>query len=141
MTAKMFERTEDGITSLVSSQDGLTEINAAMMGEDKRTVRTMSAGSGRYDITYKDGRRVLLVLVDAPEADEPADEATLHVVSVRGGKVHTLMPGAEEHPYPLCRGGGMNQMLTAFRTTSAPLSCTHCIEYARRRAAKANPQV
>jgi hypothetical protein len=74
--------------------------------------------------------------VSAVETEE-ADETDVHVISVRGGKVHTLMPGAPEgHAYPLCRGGGMNQMLTKFVTTKAPLSCKTCTTYAERRAAK-----
>ncbi|MFH9248207.1 hypothetical protein ACH4LK_22595 [Streptomyces lydicus] len=80
----------------------------------------------------------------APAAEEPApadpepEELDVHVVSYLGGKVHTLMPGQEEHPYPLCRGGGMNQQVTKFRITSEPLSCSRCVEYARRRAARAS---
>ena len=72
----------------------------------------------------------------ATEAVETPAEQDAHVVSYLGGKVHTLAPGMEEHPYPLCRGGGMNQQLTKFRVTDAPLSCSHCVEYARRRAAR-----
>lgn len=61
----------------------------------------------------------------------------MNVVSVRGGKVHTMMPGTEEHPYPLCRGGGMNNTLTKFTTTNTPIDCKTCTTYAERRAAKA----
>lgn len=68
-------------------------------------------------------------------AEQPA-ELDIHVVSFNGGKVHTLMPGMEEHPWPLCRGGGMNQVLTQFQITAAPLSCTHCVGYAERRSAR-----
>ncbi|MEU1254845.1 hypothetical protein ABZ445_16355 [Streptomyces chartreusis] len=74
--------------------------------------------------------------VSPAEADgEPeADEFDGHVISVRGGKVHTAMPGAPEgRAYPLCRGGGMNQMLTKFTATTAPLSCKTCMTYAERR--------
>lgn len=191
---KVYKRTEDGVTSIVSQREGLAEINHAMMA-GKRDVRTMSSiSSTDYAIEYKDGRSVHLILVDAPapegftqgqavtvqrpgqdpitgtvahihtapgyvavqddryrhvstyptrfvsavEAEEkPADETDVHVISVRGGKVHTIMPGAPEgHAYPLCRGGGMNQMLTKFTITKAPLSCKTCTTYAERRAAR-----
>jgi hypothetical protein len=58
----------------------------------------------------------------------------MNVVSYNGGKVHTMMPGQDEHPYPLCRGGGMNQNLTKFRTTDAPITCKTCCTYTERRA-------
>lgn len=60
----------------------------------------------------------------------------LNVVSVQGGKVHTMMPDAGANPYPLCRGGGMNQGLTKFTATKAPLSCVTCMTYAERRATR-----
>jgi hypothetical protein len=58
----------------------------------------------------------------------------MNVVSMNGGKVHTAMSGMDDHPTPLCRGGGMNQMLTKFRTINAPLTCKTCMTYAERRA-------
>lgn len=67
--------------------------------------------------------------------EEPAD-LDVHVVSYLGGKVHTQAPGLDGHPWPLCRGG-MNQMMTKFHVTQEPLSCSHCVEYASRRAARA----
>lgn len=68
-----------------------------------------------------------------PEVNEEPEE---NVVSVLGGKVHTPMPGIpHDHPYPLCRGGGMNQMLTKFRRTKTPLTCTMCLRYQERREA------
>lgn len=73
--------------------------------------------------------------VSAVEAEEEHAELEVNVVSYRGGKVHTQMPGLDGQPWPLCRGGA-NQMLTKFQTTNAPLSCTHCVEYARRRAVR-----
>jgi hypothetical protein len=61
----------------------------------------------------------------------------VNVVSYNGGKVHSAMPGMPEgHAYPLCRGGGMNQMVTKFRTIDAPLTCKTCLTYAERRAAR-----
>lgn len=59
----------------------------------------------------------------------------VNVVSYHGGKVHTAMPDMPDgHAYPLCRGGGMNQMITKFRTIDAPLTCKTCLTYAERRA-------
>lgn len=129
--AKIYQRTENGTTTHVPVKVAMAEVNTAMM-EGKRDVDTMSSGSGRHSITYKDGRSVVLILVDEPK---PAP-ATVNVVSYSGGKVHSMMPGMEEHPYPLCRGGGMNQNLTKFVTTAAPLTCKTCCTYAERRAAK-----
>lgn len=65
----------------------------------------------------------------------------MNVVSYRGGKVHSLMPGSDEHPYPLCRGGGMNQQLTKFRTIDSPLTCKTCLGYAERREANKNAMI
>lgn len=86
MDAKVFERTTtlvddhgypmDPTTDFVSVADGLATANFAMMGQTKRDVKTMSAGSGRYDITYKDGRRVVLVLVANPRLSAPKVEQT-----------------------------------------------------------------
>ncbi|MFF9525419.1 hypothetical protein ACF1DV_26075 [Streptomyces achromogenes] len=133
---KVYERTENGVTSIISQREGLAEINKAMM-EGEREVREMSSITRTdYAIEYKDGRSVRLVLIDPPAPAEEADEFSNHVVSVRGGKVHKAMPGVPEgHAYPLCRGGGMNQMLTQFVTTTAPLSCKTCQTYEERRAA------
>lgn len=137
-----FIRTEDGTATNVTKADGLAEVNRCMM-DGKREVAEMTAVSGYYMIWYKDGRKVTLSRQDG-DMPKPAEEPTaepiedqgVRVVSFNGGKVHTLMPDSEEHPWPLCRGGGMNQMLTKFHVTTAPLSCTHCVEYARRRAAR-----
>lgn len=70
---------------------------------------------------------------------EASDELDTHVVSYGGGKVHTAMPDMPEgHAYPLCRGGGMNNRNTKFRTTDAPLSCATCIGYKQRRNSAAS---
>lgn len=63
MATKVYERTENGVTSIVSRREGLAEINRAML-EGARDVRTMS-GINRTDyvIGYKDGRSVRLILV------------------------------------------------------------------------------
>lgn len=63
MNNKRYERTEDGTPTIVSVHQALAEVNTAMM-EGKREVRTMSSGKGRHDITYKDGRHVVLIEVD-----------------------------------------------------------------------------
>ncbi|WDM16682.1 hypothetical protein J3S85_37575 [Streptomyces lavenduligriseus] len=63
---KVYERTENGVTSTVSQREGLAEISRAKM-EGKRDVRTMwSISRTDYAIDYKDGRSVRLILVDAP---------------------------------------------------------------------------
>ncbi|MGW1268142.1 hypothetical protein [Streptomyces sp. NPDC002491] len=74
--------------------------------------------------------------------EEPAEADELpRVVSVRGGKVHTAMPGMpDDHAYPLCRGGGMNNRLTKFRVVDAPLTCKTCVMYAERRSATAQKE-
>ncbi|WP_206302654.1 hypothetical protein [Streptomyces sp. WAC 01529] len=63
---KLYKRTENGVTAFVSKRQGLDEINHAQM-DGKRAVHTMSSITRTdYDIEYKDGRSVRLVLVDAP---------------------------------------------------------------------------
>lgn len=134
---KVYERTENGTTAIVSKSEGRDEINHAMMG-GQRAVRTMSSITWTdFAIEYKDGRSVRLVLVDEPAeaTEEPAFDE--HVISYNGGKVHTAMPAIGDNAYPLCRGGGQNQHLTKFRPTSAPLSCKTCMGYAEGRAVAA----
>jgi hypothetical protein len=64
---KVYKRTENGSATIVDRRTGLDEINAAMIGDTKKTVRTMSSISRTdYAIDYKDGRSVRLVLIDAP---------------------------------------------------------------------------
>lgn len=62
---KVYKRTENGTTTHVSIREGLAEINHAMMA-GKKDVREMFEGSTGARITYKDGRRVMLLKVDAP---------------------------------------------------------------------------
>jgi len=191
---KIYQRTENGAQTFVDRKTGLGEINEAMMGETKKSVDQMSQISRTdFQIAYRDGRVVRLVLVDAPAPEgytqgqavvvqrpgqapvtgtvahihtapgyvavrddrhrhvsnyptsfvspaenegEPTDETDNHVISVRGGKVHTAMPGMSGDAYPLCRGGGMNQMVTKFAVTKASLSCKTCMTYAERRASR-----
>lgn len=80
MATKMFKRTENGVTQWMSIREGLKEINHAMM-EGKSEVREMFAGSRGARITYKDGRRVMFMKLDAPvetpapqQTEPPADE-------------------------------------------------------------------
>lgn len=58
----IYERTEDGVTTRVTAEEALSEGRAAMT--DRVTIRAhvrkISHDSGRYDITYKDGRHVTL---------------------------------------------------------------------------------
>jgi endonuclease YncB( thermonuclease family) len=74
---KVYERTENGVTAIVSKREGLDEINHAQMA-GKRDVRTMSSITRTdFAIEYKDGRKVRLVQVDAPEtASETEDWAS-----------------------------------------------------------------
>lgn len=135
MSGKIYERTENGKTTTVSVKDALTEVNRAMMG-GRRQVREMSSGHTRHDIQYKDGRRVTLVLVD-----QPAEEPTENCTPMAGGKVHTisrgtLHDGTEAPPFPLCRSGASTNQGTRYRKVDAPLTCSTCTEYARRRAAR-----
>ena len=67
----VYERTEDGITTRVTAEEALREGEAAMLDRvtDRAHVRKISSDSGRYDITYTDGRRVVLRPVD--EQSEP----------------------------------------------------------------------
>lgn len=62
---KVYERTENGVTKVVSKREGLDEINHAMMA-GKHAVRTMSSITRTdFAIEYKDGQSVRLVQVDA----------------------------------------------------------------------------
>lgn len=73
--SKAYERTENGVTSIVSKREGLDEINHAQMA-GKRAVRTMSSITRTdFAIEYKDNRKVRLVLIDAP-AELPAETDT-----------------------------------------------------------------
>ncbi|MFE4832927.1 hypothetical protein [Streptomyces sp. NPDC056672] len=75
----MYERTEDGITTYVTEEEGLAEGREAMLDRVtlREHVRKISVESGAYDITYRDGRHVVLIPVDAvPElTEEPVGAA------------------------------------------------------------------
>ncbi|MFJ4965936.1 hypothetical protein ACIP6P_26425 [Streptomyces sp. NPDC088729] len=64
---KVYERTENGSTTLVTAEKALTEGRAAMLDRvsDRAHVRTISVDGGHYEITYKDGRHVVLAPSDA----------------------------------------------------------------------------
>ncbi|SCD41019.1 hypothetical protein GA0115251_106926 [Streptomyces sp. TverLS-915] len=81
--ATIYQRTENGTITTVSQAEGLAEINNAMMS-GRHQVRTMSSITRTdYDITYKDGRSVRLVLVDVP-APEGFHEGQAVVVTRPG---------------------------------------------------------
>ncbi len=68
-SASHFTRTEDGTTTPVTAREALDEINGCMIGDLKKTVRTMYGSGGNYVIEYRDGRKVRLTRVDG---DMPA---------------------------------------------------------------------
>lgn len=92
---KVYTRTltMQGTTSVdtVTRREGLDEINDAMM-RGRRFVRTMSQISRTdFAIDYKDGRKVRLVLTDAPKPERTAviyrresGDVTGRVVTVKG---------------------------------------------------------
>lgn len=86
----MYERTEDGITNCVTEEQGLTEGRAAMLDRVtlREHVRKISVNSGAYDITYKDGRHVVLIPVEV--APEPVEEPV-------GAAVEADDPACEGH--------------------------------------------
>lgn len=67
------------------------ELNEAMSGPRRRTlVREMSAGSGRYDVHYRDGRRVVV----RPATDQDRAQVARAVVLV----AHAAEHGTELDP-------------------------------------------
>ena len=70
---KVYERTEDGVTTIVSVEAGVAEAERA--STDRRGVPSMSSRGSRHHLEYRDGRIVDLVLVDAP-AEEPSATET-----------------------------------------------------------------
>lgn len=135
---KVYERTENGVTTHVSIREAMAEVNDAMMGRlsRERSVRRMSSGRTQHQIEYADGREVRMTLVDAPAEEASTPELTRQCVPYAGGKVHTMSPGAPEgHAFPLCRTGGSTNRGTRYREVSAPLTCTTCLTYEERRNA------
>ena len=82
---KVYERTENGVTTHVSIREAMAEVNNAMM-EGKRDVRQMSSGRTAHWIDYKDGREVRMTLVDAPAPVETntSEYTTRRTVTVKG---------------------------------------------------------
>lgn len=76
------------------------------------------------------------------ETVEQAPAATRNVVSVNGGKVHSLAPellgapGMYPAEWPECRTFGQTNAGTAYRFTDAPVDCRTCVAQAEMRAAR-----
>ncbi|MEV4972017.1 hypothetical protein [Streptomyces scopuliridis] len=97
---KIYERTENGVTTRVTVREGLDEIDHAMMA-GKRDVRTMSSITRTdFAIEYKDGRSVRLVQVDAP-APEGYTQGQAVVVR-RPGQAPLTGTVAHIHTAPGC---------------------------------------
>lgn len=69
---KIYERTENGVTTRIPLAEGLSVINYAQM-EGKRFVRTMSASRGDAQIEYKNGQKVTLRQVEIETPEEPQE--------------------------------------------------------------------
>ncbi|MDJ0465051.1 hypothetical protein [Streptomyces sp. H27-C3] len=75
--AKVYERTENGVTTRVTAEEALAEGQAAMLDRvsDRAHVRTISVDGGHYEITYRDGRHLVLAPSDAePDCEGHAGE-------------------------------------------------------------------
>lgn len=123
---KVYERTEDGTVTRVSIQEGLAEVNHAMM-EGKRQVKTMSSQYGRHDITYKDGRHVLLVQVDEPETSAEPKPANLQTHT---GTVHA--PGrynkrVRGNVPKCCTSASAIARMHYLVDVDAPVTCKRCL--------------
>ncbi|MGW1155978.1 hypothetical protein ACWD45_32440 [Streptomyces rubiginosohelvolus] len=95
---KTYERTEDGITTRVTAQEALAEGRAAMTDRvtDRAHVRTISRDSGRYDITYTDGRHVVLAPADEDQHSRPSGFRIGFDGDAHGYDSVTLSDGTEE---------------------------------------------
>ncbi|MEV0966874.1 hypothetical protein AB0J25_30620 [Streptomyces sp. NPDC049910] len=95
---KTYERTEDGITTRVTVQEALAEGRAAMTDRvtDRAHVRTISRDSGRYDITYTDGRHVVLAPADEDQHSRPSGFRIGFDGEAHGYDSVTLFDGTEE---------------------------------------------
>ncbi len=132
MDATHYRRTENGQTTVVTVRDAMAEISHAQM-DGKRQVAEMSSGRTRHEITYTDGRHVVLVPADEPQKSVARVDA--HCTSIRGGVVHTNRPVGGEM-WPECRTGAQDSRGTLYVPTTAALTCRNCIEQERRRDAK-----
>ncbi|MGW4180376.1 hypothetical protein [Streptomyces rubiginosohelvolus] len=95
---KTYERTEDGITTRVTAQEALAEGRAAMTDRvtDRAHVRTISRDSGRYDITYTNGRHVVLAPADEDQHSRPSGFRIGFDGDAHGYDSVTLFDGTEE---------------------------------------------
>lgn len=87
--SKVYERTENGVTTIVSLEDGVAEAERAYA--NRRDVPSMSSRQGQHHLEYRDGRIVDLVLVDAPTEEPKAAPAapagrTFTVIYTGGGE-------------------------------------------------------
>jgi len=91
---KVYERTENGVTTQVSIETGRAEGDHAMMA-GKRDVRSMSSSYGHHVIEYKDGRKVTLKMIEVEEPEPvETDSEGQRIVTVKGKRyiVGTLIP-------------------------------------------------
>lgn len=83
---KVYNRTENGVTTTVSQREGLDEINTAMM--NSRPIRTMSSiNRTDYAIEYRAGNKVTLRLVDESAPVAKDDVEPMDWASTRTGNV------------------------------------------------------
>lgn len=69
---KVYLKEVVGEVVTVSQREGLDEINHAMMGGSKYVRKMSQITRTDFMIQYKDGRTVILILVDAPEPEPQA---------------------------------------------------------------------
>jgi hypothetical protein len=101
--SKVYERTENGVTTHVSIREAMAEVNDAMMGRlsRERRVRKMSSGRTQHHIEYADGREVRMTLVDAPaEETKETDSKGRRIVIAKGKRyvVSTIVPARPKTP-------------------------------------------
>ncbi|MFF7411601.1 hypothetical protein [Streptomyces lydicus] len=104
---KVYERTENGTKTIVSIEEGLDEIDAAVLGRlsRERTVRKLSH-LNRTDIIieHSDGRTVTLIRIDEPaKVEGEADSEGRPIITVKGkryivGGVVPARPKTDDSP-------------------------------------------
>lgn len=82
---RMYDRTENGVTTRITAKEALAEVNEAMIGRvvRERRVRRMSSSHGRHSIEYSNGRLVDLREVKQAKAPE-TDGKGRRIVIARG---------------------------------------------------------
>lgn len=92
---QMYERTEDGSTARVTEEEALVEGRAAMLDRVtvREFVRKISHDSGGYDITYTDGRHVVLRPVDVEPEPNATDAALREAEARRQDGAHRAVLG------------------------------------------------